>query len=266
LLCACCLGPLYTVCCWKPTCANIVLDSAYGAKPGKEPTGKGAKPDAKKKSGEVVPTKKVVPAKKKTGKVVPMEESPTPAADLRIKMLGEDRRGCYEGATLDLKSCHYGQVDNLVIPFCQIYNGFVEIFNGMFCFGERVKLLQAGYRFEIVLDDLTERPAKEAGWKDETADFFGRIVRFCQKISSRRSARRCQSSMRSFNALKRARLCLTSILQRRRIATSPCVAASLPNCRRCQTADGSRHKGIAVHVGRLPTRGTRGTADSRERV
>lgn len=165
-LCALCLGPVFTVCCWKPKGA---VDAPNA---GKEAGGKPAK--GKKAAA---------------GNAAPVEKTPTPASDFRIKMLGEDRRGCYDGATLDLKSCHYGQIDNVVIPFCQIYNSFVESFNGVVCFGERVKLLHSGYRFEIVLEDNTERATKDAGWKDETADFFGRVVAKGTAINHYASAR-----------------------------------------------------------------------------
>jgi len=76
---------------------------------------------------------------------------------------------------VDIKSCQFGEIDALLIPFANIHNVFVDTYNSMVCSKERMKELGAAHTFNVVLSDMAERHAA-CGWKDESSDFVGRVV------------------------------------------------------------------------------------------
>jgi hypothetical protein len=125
--------------------------------------------------GQLVQKKGKTVKKSPPGKVEPMTDAgPTPSNDTRLAVIGVDRR-CFPGGMLDVRSCHFGEIDALMIPLVNIHNFCVDAHNSLVCFKERARELGAEHTFKFVLGETTERCAAQ-GWEDSDCDFMYRIV------------------------------------------------------------------------------------------
>ena len=94
--------------------------------------------------------------------------------DKRIERVGYPR--LHPGGVIEIKSCNFGELDNLLVPLVQVHNKLATVHNGVYCGSLGVRCAAGEAQLKIALIGETKREVLAQGWRDDSIDYGGRAT------------------------------------------------------------------------------------------